>query len=83
MSLKLRKIHSGIQEFSSGEGVVSGPSHKNTLTTLFALTCCLFYFTEGVSVTSIVFKVPEEVEIFPGGGGRPTFTSGGPVAYSL
>ena len=29
------------------------------------------------------FKVPEGVQHFPGGGGGPTFSRGGPIAYSL
>ena len=46
------------------------------------------YFTEvkwSISIKFIIFKVPEGVQHFPGGGGGPTFSrgGGGPSAYSL
>ena len=54
--------------------MVSGPSHKKTLTTLFVLTCFFFIlFYRGCLGFS---KVPEEVLLFPGGGGQ-LFPGGG------
>ena len=46
------------------------------------------YFTEVqwfISKKTIIFKVPEGVQHFPGGGGGPTFSRGWgvPIAYSL
>ena len=84
-----------IQEFSSGGGGGGpGQSDKKALTTFFfvVLFVCLFYFSPRLILQKLngqfqrnlsFFKVQEEVQHFPGGGGGSNFFHGGPISYSL
>ena len=82
--------HARIQEFSSEGG--PGQSDQNSSDNVF-FSFFLFFFlspqlilqkSNGQFQGNIsFFKVPEGVQHFPGGGGGPTFSRGGPIAYSL
>ena len=63
-----------------------GQTEKKALTTLF------FFFSPQLilqksnaqfQINLSFFKVPEGVQLFPGGGGPTISRGGGPIAYSL
>ena len=79
--------HARIQEFSSRGG---GPGHltKKSSDNVFFCPQQILQTTNGQFQRNLsFFKVPEGVQHFPGGGGGggggPTFSRGGPIAYSL
>ena len=79
----------GSRNFRQGGGGGGGPGPsltKKALTTLLFFFSPQLIFTEvkwSISKNLSFFKVSEGVQHFPGGGGGPTFSSGGPIAYSL
>ena len=71
--------HARIQEFSSG-----GVQVSLTKKALFFSPQLILQKSNGQFQRNLsFFKVPEGVQHFPGGGGGPAFSRGGPFAYSL
>ena len=76
-------IHARIQEFSSG-GVQVSPTKRSPdkfFFFFFFLVLSLFNRSQMVNFKEI-FRFSGGSNIFQGGGG-PTFSRGGPIAYSL
>ena len=79
-------LHAGIQEFSSGGGGGGGGGGvqvsltKKKLFFFFGPQLILQKSNGQFQGNLSSFKVPEGVQLFPGGGGGG---GGGPIAYSL
>ena len=74
--------HARIQEFSSREVQVSLTKKALTFFFCFFSPQLILQKSNGQFQRNLsFFKVPEGVQNFPGGG--PTFSRGGPIAYSL
>ena len=65
-------------------GVQVNPKKKTALATMFFSPQLILQKSNGQFQSNLsFFKVPEGDQHFPGGGGGPTFSRGGPIAYSL
>ena len=72
--------HAWIQEFPSGGGGGPGQSDKVFFVFFFSSHLILQKSNGQFQRNLSFFKVPEGVQHFSGG---PTFSRGGPIAYSL
>ena len=84
-------MHARIQEFSSGGGGGPGQSDKKKSSDnvffffFFFLVLSLFYRSQMVNFKEIYHfsRFQRGATFSRGGGGGPTFSRGGPIAYSL